>query len=73
MTRLRDTCGFWLLGIRPKDVQWGVTSAPMIDGQGKGTILNDDGVATGGNKTSAAAAVDAAIEQLIFSSPMKRG
>jgi hypothetical protein len=48
----------------------GATSAQIADGQGKGTILNDE--STGGKKTSAAAAFDAAIDQLMFYSPKKR-
>ena len=48
----------------------GATNAQIADGQGKGTILNDDGVSR--KLSSYFAAVDAAIEQLMFFSPRKR-
>jgi hypothetical protein len=52
---------------------FGVTNAQIADGQGKGTILNDDTGITGGKRTvSAAAAYDHAIAELMFTSFQKR-
>jgi hypothetical protein len=52
---------------------FGVTNAQIADGQGTGTILNDDTGSTGGKRTvSAAAAYDRAITELMFTTFRKR-